>query len=379
MQEDTFLLSVLAKFPNVEKTKVRFSTVAVNDLPFLKLCRLLAENGRVIEIDAEAQYAVVAIAASPTSLNEGVAAILLKNKILYIASYAKEGLIKQHSTEKNYSKINGARKIMQDTKTTPKNTLPITWIVVSILTMILLGAGVILMREIFPLQKASIAYNEAIVGYNANADTYNFLLKTTSIDNLDGFPIAADKLSSVDTTLSSVIRSFSNGNSAKKTQMDIRTIADLSDYLAENIRILEQITAPSEAWVAERLQNVDDILEIQAVTPDNDPNGLLNKEDGGYTACIYFTSAGINVDGDSPVSKGTDGGGAIEVYGTLEDAEARCEYLHGFDNTILYTGSYAIVGTMVIRISYIYTTEEQYEMTNRITKELTKLKKTGAE
>ena len=98
MQEDTFLLSVLAKFPNVEKTKVRFSTVAVNDLPFLKLCRLLAENGRVI--DAETQYAVVAIAASPTSLNEGVAAILLKNKILYIASYAKEGLIKQHSTEK---------------------------------------------------------------------------------------------------------------------------------------------------------------------------------------------------------------------------------------------------------------------------------------
>ena len=49
------------------------------------------------------------------------------------------------------------------------------------------------------------------------------------------------------------------------------------------------------------------------------------------------------------------------------------------DNTILYTGSYAIVGTMVIRISYIYTTEEQYEMTNRITKELTKLEKTDAE
>ena len=65
--------------------------------------------------------------------------------------------------------------------------------------------------------------------------------------------------------------------------------------------------------------------------------------------------------------------------GTLEDAAARCEYLHGFDNTILYTGSYAIVGTMVIRISYIYTTEEQYEMTNRITKELTKLEKTDAE
>ena len=51
---------------------------------------------------------------------------------------------------------------MQDTKTTPKNTLPITWIVVSILTMILLGAGMILMREIFSLQKASIAAPSSI-------------------------------------------------------------------------------------------------------------------------------------------------------------------------------------------------------------------------
>lgn len=102
-------------------------------------------------------------------------------------------------------------------------------------------------------------------------------------------------------------------------------------------------------------------------------------QDIGDEILLLFPFCWINVDGDSPVSKGTDGGGAIEVYGTLEDAEARCEYLHGFDNTILYTGSYAIVGTMVIRISYIYTTEEQYEMTNRITKELTKLKKTDAE
>lgn len=264
---------------------------------------------------------------------------------------------------------------MQDIKATKKNTLPIAWIVVGVLAVILLGVVGTFILAILPLQKAAAAYNEAIVGYNANADTYNSLLETTSIDNLDGFPSVADKLSPVDTALSTVASSFFNGNSAKKTQADIQTIRDLSDYLTENIRILGQITAPSEAWVAERLQNVDDILEIQAVTPDNDPNGLLNKENGGYTACIYFTSTGINVDGDSPVSKGTDGGGAIEVYGTLEDAEARCEYLHGFDNTILYTGSYAIVGTMVIRISYIYTTEEQYEMTNRITKEFTKLEK----
>ena len=57
----------------------------------------------------------------------------------------------------------------------------------------------------------------------------------------------------------------------------------------------------------------------------------------------------------------------------MQDAEARCEYLSGFDNTILYTGSYAIVGTMVIRISYAYTDEAQYEMTDRIAKAFTQL------
>lgn len=100
MQEDTFLLSVLTKFPNVKKTKVRFSTVAVNDLSFLKLYRLLAENGRVIEINEADQYVIIAIAASSISLNEGVAAVLLKGEVLYVAAYAKEGLIKQYSIGK---------------------------------------------------------------------------------------------------------------------------------------------------------------------------------------------------------------------------------------------------------------------------------------
>lgn len=162
-------------------------------------------------------------------------------------------------------------------------------------------------------------------------------------------------------------------NSAQKTESDIQTIHDLSNYLSDDIEILKQITAPSEFWVMNRLENVDDVLSIQPVTPDNDPNGLLNKENGGYSACIYFTSTGIEVDGDTPVDKGTDGGGAIEVYRSLEDAEGRCDYLSGFDNTVLYTGSYAIVGTMVIRISYIYTDEAQYEMTDRIAREFTQL------
>lgn len=258
-------------------------------------------------------------------------------------------------------------------RTTKKKPFSLVRLISGFLALLLLCAALLFLFVLSPLQKAAAAYNEAAADYNASADTYNALLQTTSADNLDGFPSTADRLHLVDTDLVSVMQSFWDGNSAKKTQADLQTIQELSDYLTEDIRILEQITAPSEAWVMARLQKVPDVLEMQAVTPDHDPNGLLNRENGGYTACIYFTSTGINVDGDSPIAKGTDGGGAIEVYSTRQDAEARCEYLHGFDDTILYTGSYAVIGTMVIRISYVYTDAEQYEMTDRITKAFTQL------
>lgn len=90
--------------------------------------------------------------------------------------------------------------------------------------------------------------------------------------------------------------------------------------------------------------------------------------------CIYFTVAAARpneVPGNSTVAKGTDAGGAVEVYSSLADAEARVEYLAGFDGTVLYSGSYAIVGTMVIRTSYKLSNEQQFDLTNAITTALT--------
>lgn len=72
------------------------------------------------------------------------------------------------------------------------------------------------------------------------------------------------------------------------------------------------------------------------------------------------------------VAKGTDAGGAVEVFSSVEDAEARCEYLAGFDNTLLCSGSYAIIGTMVIRTSYRLDGESQPDLTIEITQEFTK-------
>lgn len=73
------------------------------------------------------------------------------------------------------------------------------------------------------------------------------------------------------------------------------------------------------------LEKVDHITGISAVTEDNDPNGNLNKA-GGYTATVYFADDRVPADkveskGKTIIDKGTDGGGAIEVYANEEDVK----------------------------------------------------------
>lgn len=99
--------------------------------------------------------------------------------------------------------------------------------------------------------------------------------------------------------------------------------------------------------------------------------------------CVFYltayTHSAINqneIPGNNIVAKGTDAGGALEVYANREDAEARVDYLAGFDNTILYSGSYAIVGTMVIRTSYKLTDEQQLILTDAITRAVTMVEPT---
>ena len=139
--------------------------------------------------------------------------------------------------------------------------------------------------------------------------------------------------------------------------------------------IVTQITEPSEEWVMKQLSLVSNITEMQAVTDHDNPDGLLNKVNG-YKTCVYFALDSIDpndVEGEDIVAKGTDVGGAIEVYATVEEAMNRCEYLSGFDGTILYSGSYAIVGTMVVRTSYMLSGESQVYLTDEIVKAFTML------
>lgn len=133
--------------------------------------------------------------------------------------------------------------------------------------------------------------------------------------------------------------------------------------LDTSIKQYALVDNPTEAFVIERLGNVEDIVDISAVTEVNDPNGHLGKA-GGYTAQIYFTNVNINqssVPGSPVIEKGTDAGGSIEVYSSVEDATTRETYLAAFDGGMFASGSHTIVGTCLIRTSDKFIASQQKE------------------
>ena len=216
-------------------------------------------------------------------------------------------------------------------------------------------------------------YNNAVNIFNLKTDEYNKMVSKTCVDNIDGFPDKIDHLKTESIGFNEGLSATFGVNSILKIKEDTSTVNDLTNIVSNNISSLKQITNPESDWVAERLSSVDDIEWTQVVTEDNDINEVMGKE-GGYIGCVYFTVKDIDsekIKGNTVIEKGTDAGGAVEIYNNVEDAKSRCEYLSDFDNTILYSGSYTVVGTNVVRTSYLLTDEEQYLLTDKIIKSLT--------
>ena len=135
-----------------------------------------------------------------------------------------------------------------------------------------------------------------------------------------------------------------------------------------SIKQYNQFIAPTEDFVIQRLQTIDEVKDVRAVTEDNDPNGNLNKP-GGYTATVYFESSNVNqanVYGTDLIDKGTDAGGAIEVYANEEDANKRNDYLATFDGGIFSSGSHKVVGTVLIRTSDELTATKQKALEEKV-------------
>lgn len=156
----------------------------------------------------------------------------------------------------------------------------------------------------------------------------------------------------------------------------INAISEKQTAYQNSVLQMKQITNPNEDFVIQRLKGIPNISGYQAVTEDHDPNGNLNKQ-GGYTSTVYFSTPLIDqssVYGNNIVDKGTECGGAIEVYASEKDAEKRDSYLASFDGAgMLNSGSHKVLGTIVIRTSTKLTATQQNEFTNNITNKLLEL------
>lgn len=138
--------------------------------------------------------------------------------------------------------------------------------------------------------------------------------------------------------------------------------------LEESVQQYRQVTNTPESFVIERLKRVKSITGVAATTEDNDPNGQLGKL-GGYTASVFFSDSKVNkekLSSKTIIKNGTDGGGCIEVYETVEGAEKRNEYLASFDGTILASGYHEVIGTVLVRTSNELKASQQKSLAKEI-------------
>lgn len=171
------------------------------------------------------------------------------------------------------------------------------------------------------------------------------------------------------------INNETNKLAAIDYETEIQNLISAETAVTDSIEQRKLVTNPSEAFVIERLQGIDGIGELSAVTEENDPNGHLGK-DGGYTATVYFASPLVDqskVYGSSIIERGTDGGGSIEVYANVDDANKRRDYLATFDGGILASGSHTVIGTVLVRTSNNLTASQQKELEGAIIEALTQL------
>ena len=396
------LKKLLTEYCNAHLEHIQEATVSECTLSILQLRDRLYLLGNILYEDLDNQVYIAFIRSGIANMNSAVIAMQLQGTNLFLVGYAKEGLIKQNICEKAMRKlIDTAHGVNVSNTSHTSRIIPILLTVITITVFILIRSCVVnhfdfdamgnalikpgnetevttdpaFAAEIELTVEATKAYNQAVEQFNLRVVEYNKSVVMTSIDNITDLPASLEMLTTESESYEDIAQVVQGANNKEIIKKDTDTIRLMTNQVEQLIMVIHQITAPSGEWVAERLSAVSSITGTQAVTEELDPDDLLGKE-GSFSDCIYFTITSIDSDtvpGNNIVEKGTDAGGAVEVYATLEEAEARCEYLSGFDGTILYSGSYAIVGTMVVRTSYKLTNEQQLALTRNITRALTAL------
>ncbi len=151
------------------------------------------------------------------------------------------------------------------------------------------------------------------------------------------------------------------------TQIDSITAAKTD--LIHSCSIRRQITNPDKEFLVERLQKVDNVINIAASTVNNDPNNGMSAE-RGYTVQVYFSADYFNnaeLKGDALIKEGTSAGGSLETYRSDDDAFQRNQYLAALEgNKSFNPGKHRQVGTIVLRASSELSDDKAEELLDKI-------------
>ena len=74
---------------------------------------------------------------------------------------------------------------------------------------------------------------------------------------------------------------------------EIEAVRSAQKNYEKSVRKLANITSPPDSFVKERLERIDTVVQADAVSEGNDPNGLLGTK-GGYLGCVYFLDERID-------------------------------------------------------------------------------------
>lgn len=340
----------LGKYIDINKQNGVKIDCEVEDVSLEKMRNVLYQFGNIIEQDTENSMFIISMKRGFLNSNQIlVCAILDKDKIHY-RLYDASNSIDNKSAQSVVNKIN--KKLGIDSgkkKLDLKNAGAILLIIILVLTS----------SYIAMFYKFSNDYNIVANEYNLELLKYKKVINKADVSYIPRFQNVLDTLIIPDGGIVSMCKEILSGNNIFKIRKDIDFINNEKERIDENIVIVNKITNPNVEDIVKKLGKITSINDIEIVNDEDKKSDLFNY-DGMFKDCAYFTSKLVKdaIDGQTAVEKGTDAGGCIEIYETVEKAHERFDYLMGFDNTIYYSGQFVIVGTMVVRTSYLLSDED---------------------
>lgn len=357
MVSEKTINELLEKYIDVDKQNGVKIDCEANNVTLEKLRDALYQFGNPIDQDIENNIFIVSMKSGFFNANQTlVCAILDKNEIhyrLYNASNDIDNKFAQNVVNKINKKLG-----VYNNKKIKLNKL---------FSILLIIAFILISSYTAIFYKFSNNYSLVANKYNLELLEYKEVIKRVDVSYIPRFQNVLDTLVIPNNRIVSICKEILNGNNPIKIRNDINLINNEIEKINENIAIINKITNPKVEDVVKSLRKVKNISNIEVVS-DEDKKSDLFFYNGMFNDCAYFTSNLVNdvIQGQTTIEKGTDAGGCVEIYDTVEKAHERFDYLMGFDNTIYYSGQFIPVGTMIVRTSYLLSDEENDKLVNEI-------------